>query len=463
MFTIKIMRRLIAGLALGVPVLAFSAEMATAGATQSGGDVALVKRGSYLATAADCAACHTVSSGQPFAGGLDLQTPIGRIVSTNITPSTTSGIGSYTLDQFSRAIRHGVRADGANLYPAMPYTAYAKLSDDDVAALYAYFMHGVAPVDQAPKEKTSLPFPFDIRLSMAAWNLLFLDSTAFKPVPGRSAEWNRGAYLAEALGHCQTCHTPRNFLMAEQNSAALSGGSVGTWFAPNITSDKATGIGLWSETDIFDYLKTGHAHVGSQAGGPMLEAIDKSFSHLDDADLHAMATWLVTVPPVKSGGIDKTSLAPTPIANDLDLMSGKASAGASLYADNCAACHKASGKGGRGLPALVGNAAFTRPVADNAIMAILDGVTPASGQDMPGFADKLSDQQVADLTNFLFRQFGAQTVQTTAGHVAELRAGGAKSPLLTLSRVGMAVGLIVILGLLLLAIRRRNRRIATST
>ncbi|MCP1118149.1 cytochrome c [Robbsia andropogonis] len=416
----------------------------------------LVIRGKYLAVAADCAACHTVANGQPFAGGLDIETPIGRIVSTNITPSRTAGIGGYTLEQFNRAIRRGVRADGMNLYPAMPYTAYAKLTDDDVKALYAYFMKDVAAVDRAPAHSTDLPFPFNIRISMAIWNRLFLDDTPFEMVAGKSAEWNRGAYLAEALGHCQTCHTPRNFLMAEKTGSGLSGASLGTWYAPNITSDKATGIGMWSDDDIFSYLKTGHAAVGSQAGGPMREAIDKSFSKLDDGDLRALATWVKSVPAIRSGKVDKGNIAQHPIPNDLTLMSGSAEKGAVLYADNCASCHQASGQGARGLPALVGNAAFSRPVADNVIMAILDGMTPASGQDMPGFAEKLSDGDIADLTNYLFRQFGVAEIQTNAAHVTQLRAGGPRSPLLLMARVGLVAVLLIVLLLVFIAMKRRR-------
>ncbi|WP_347556887.1 cytochrome c [Robbsia sp. KACC 23696] len=435
-----------------------AASDAASSAAAIDGD-ALISRGKYLAVAADCAACHTAGGGRPFAGGLDIETPIGHIVSTNITPSRSAGIGAYTLAQFSAAIRRGIRADGANLYPAMPYTAYAKLTDDDVAALYAYFSKGVEAVDAAPARQTALPFPFDIRRSMAAWNLLFLDSTSYRPVAGKSVEWNRGAYLAQALGHCQTCHTPRNFLMAERDSQALSGASLGAWFAPNITSDKATGIGSWTEDDVFTYLKTGHSSRISQAGGPMLEAIDKSFSKLDDSDLHAIAAWVTTVPPIKSGSIDKTTLTPAPIANDLREIDGSADKGALIYSDSCASCHQASGKGVRHLPPLVGNAAFSRPVPDNAIMAILHGLTPEHGQDMPGFADKLNDAQIADLTNFLFRQFGASDVQTTAAHVAALRAGGPTSPLLLLSRIGMAVGALIVLALgIAIGVRRKRVR-----
>ncbi|AQV98272.1 hypothetical protein BJN34_30850 [Cupriavidus necator] len=242
-----------------------------AGAT----DAELVKRGEYLARAGDCVACHTGPGGKPFAGGLSLPTPIGAIVSTNITPSRTHGIGGYSLAQFTDALRKGVRADGQRLYPAMPYTSYAMVSDEDAAALYAYLLQEVPAVDTAPPA-TELPFPFNIRLSMAAWNVLFLDDKRFQPDTTKSAEWNRGAYLSRGLGHCSACHSPRNVMMAEDKAKDLAGGAVGAWDAPNITSDPVSGVGAWSEQDIAGYLRSGDAKGKAQAAGPMAEAIDNS-------------------------------------------------------------------------------------------------------------------------------------------------------------------------------------------
>jgi mono/diheme cytochrome c family protein len=201
-----------------------------------------VKRGEYLALASDCVACHTAPGGKPFAGGLAMATPIGAVVSTNITPSKAHGIGNYSQQQFADALRRGIRADGAHLYPAMPYAAYTLMDDADIAALYAYFMHAVAAVDTSPAQ-TSLPFPFNIRASMAVWNLLYLDARPFTPDSGKSAQWNRGAYLVRGPAHCGDCHTPRNLLMAEKSSAELAGAQLGPWFGPNITSDANSGIG----------------------------------------------------------------------------------------------------------------------------------------------------------------------------------------------------------------------------
>jgi mono/diheme cytochrome c family protein len=416
-------------------------------------------RGAYLAVAADCAACHTAAGGKPYAGGLPITTPLGNIFASNITPSQADGIGGWSEQDFARALRQGVRKDGANLYPAMPYTAYAGLTDADVAALYAYFTQNVQPVD-APAPATKLPFPFSIRASMMGWNLLFLHGKPFQPDPAHDAQWNRGAYLSEALAHCSTCHTPRNALMAEQPSQAMAGASLGTWYAPNITSDPQHGIGGWNADQLAAYLVTGHSGNGSQAGGPMREAIDRSFSHLSAADIAAIVTYIRSLPPHTGLAAPGNTAKAAPLDDDVALLGGTAPEGAMLYADHCAACHQADGAGGNGLPALLGNAALRLPVADNAVMAILAGLTPATGQAMPGFAKAMDDAQVAALTNYLFTSLGDAGVQISPERVAALRAGGAASPLLALARDGtIAAGVVIfllLLGLLDWFFRRRR-------
>lgn len=420
-------------------------------------DAALIAKGQYLSTAGDCGACHSVSGGKPFAGGLAIQTPIGAIYATNITPSKTAGIGDYTLEDFDRAVRQGIRKDGAHLYPGMPYTSFSKITDEDVAALYAYFMHGVDPVDEAASE-TALPFPFNIRLSMAGWNLIFADGEPFKPDPAQSAAWNRGAYLVQGLTHCSTCHTPRNFLMAEETSKALAGASLGTWFAPNVTPDQHAGIGSWSTEQLAAYLSTGRSGNGSQAGGPMLEAIDKSFSKLTEDDISAIVTYVKRMPALALNAPPGKLPAAAPHVSDVALMSGSASAGAELYDAHCSTCHQASGEGFNGLPALFGNAALRRPVADNAVMAILTGLDPTKGQVMPSFGDRMDDAQVATLVNYLFATFGDAGVQTTPQRVGELRQGGAVSPLILLARIGIAAGAVFLLLLAWVAWLVRRRR-----
>jgi mono/diheme cytochrome c family protein len=228
------------------------------------GEQALIDQGRYLATAGDCMACHTVKDGPAYAGGYSVQSPLGAIYATNITPSKTAGIGNYTEAQFARAVRDGVRADGAHLYPAMPYTAYAKLTDQDVHALYLYFMKGVAPVDHQVA-KTELPFPFNIRMSMAAWNLMFLNTERFQPDTTKSEQINRGAYLVNGLAHCSTCHTPRNALMAEQGSRFLGGAALGAWYAPNISPDP--GAHPVRVHDVLPHPVPGHHHRPGQLPG----------------------------------------------------------------------------------------------------------------------------------------------------------------------------------------------------
>lgn len=256
--------------------------------------------GKGVAVAADCVACHTAPGGKPYAGGYGLSSPMGVIYSTNITPSKTAGIGGYSQEDFARAVRDGVAGDGSHLYPAMPYTSYAKMTDGDIAALYDYFMHEVQPVD-ATTPKTTLAFPFNVRASMIGWNALFHSAERFKADASKSAEVNRGDYLVNALAHCDTCHTPRNLLMGADNGRALSGGSLGGWYAPNITSDKVSGIGAWSTDELVAYLRTGHAEGKAQAAGPMAEAVENSLQHLDDTDLKAIAAYLLQTRPVSSG------------------------------------------------------------------------------------------------------------------------------------------------------------------
>lgn len=450
------------------PVLALLATLACSHAIAASDDAPSTQRGAYLATAGDCAACHTAPGGQLFAGGLGVPTPLGNIVATNITPSKTAGIGNYTEAQFRDALRKGIRADGKHLYPAMPYTAYAQLDDADVQALYDYFMHAVKPVDVATTP-TRLPFPFNIRLSMAAWNLLFLDSKPFAADPARSAEWNRGAYLARGLAHCSTCHTPRNLLMAEQSSRELAGGDAGTWFAPNITADPSSGVGNWSTAQLVDYLKLGHASGKAQAAGPMAEAVDNSLRHLDDTDLQAIATYLKTVPaqhdPADTRPVDRwggpsaePDVARTALPDDADKMSG-----AQIYDAYCSSCHQSRGQGSFDgeLPPLFHNTATGHTRTANLVMVILDGITwhtDASGVHMPGFANELSDPQISTLANWLLQHYGNPAATVSTAQVQTLRAGGAATHLVLLARLVLALVALLILVILIALWRRRHRR-----
>jgi mono/diheme cytochrome c family protein len=372
--------------------------------------------------------------GKPFAGGLPLATPVGAIISTNITPSKKDGIGNYTFEQFTDAVRRGVAPDGVYLYPAMPYTAYEQLTNDDMKALYAYFMHGVEPVDGATP-RTNLPFPFDNRILMRGWDAMFLSGKQFEPESDKSAEWNRGVYLVKGLAHCGTCHTARNMMMAEENSRALGGASIGTWLAPNITPDVNSGIGGWSEQDIVDYLHTGHAADKAQAAGPMSEAIDKSLRYLTESDTRAIAIYLKSTPAVHDNGDTRPPFQWGAPGNDLAAVRGIAwptnpdqLSGPQLYDAHCASCHQSNGegRGNGGLPSLFHNTALGRTNTDNLVMVILDGIKhQADVPDMlmPGFRGELSDRQIAILGSYLTKQYGNPDAKVEAGQVADLRAG----------------------------------------
>ena len=437
---------------------------------------AVIKRGEYLATAADCAACHTAPRGERFAGGLPIATPLGTIYTTNITPSMDFGIGRYTEEEFARALRRGVRRDGANLYPAMPYTSYAKFTDEDARALYLYFTQAVKPVEQLIPP-TQLPFPMNIRASMLAWNLLFLDTAAFVPDPHQSAEWNRGAYLVQGATHCSTCHTPRGFLMQEKTSRALSGAQVGPWYAPNITPDPISGIGRWTKEELAAYLRTGHLPGKAQAAGSMGEAVQDSFQHLAAADLDAIATYIKSVPASHGPANDASRFTAGTMFSELAALRGRDGirsdndadpTGAALFQGNCTSCHSAGGQGSKDgyYPSLFANSATGAKNATNLIAAILYGVdrTTSRGQAfMPGFgghptdANPLSDRNIVALGNYVLAHYGSADTTITEPQVAEERRGGPSSPLLALARAGMAAAAIVVcLGIAFLIIRRRK-------
>jgi fructose 5-dehydrogenase cytochrome subunit len=454
-------RTILPGLLYGVFVAAAGCWTGVAHADEAAGSAELIKRGEYLAKAADCGACHTAPHGKPFAGGLAITSPVGTIYSTNITPSVDHGIGRYTEEAFARAVRRGIRSDGANLYPAMPYTSYSILTDEDVRALYNYFTHGVAPVE-ATGPRTHLPFPMNIRVSMMGWNLLFLNGHPFQPDPGQSEEWNRGKYLVEGAAHCSACHTPRGFLMQERAGRAFAGGPVGAWYAPNITSDLNSGIGSWGQSELVQYLRTGDARGKAQAAGDMGEAVEHSFQYLSEADVNAMATYVRTVPAIHDPADRSSRFSFGKASSDLGLLRGRSGirnddgdpTGAELFQANCASCHSAFGQGSKDgyYPSLFSNSALGTNNPSNLIATILNGVnrTTAIGQDyMPGFAGgpndlaELTDREIVLLANYLFERYGPPGVVITAEQVAEVRRGGPSSSLVTLARVGISAAAIV--------------------
>ncbi|MFK0684518.1 cytochrome c [Ochrobactrum sp. BD67] len=431
---------------------------------------ALVQQGKAVATAADCMACHTVPrGGKPFAGGYGIVSPLGTIYSTNITPSKEFGIGTYSEEDFANAVRKGIRKDGGHLYPAMPYDAYGEITDADIHALYAYFMNGVEPVDEPAKAQTQLPFPFNIRISMMAWNLAFANREPFAPDPAKSDEQNRGAYLAGALGHCASCHAPRNILMGQAANAELTGGMVGSWYAPNITSDPISGIGGWTETELMQYFRTGHVEGKAQAAGGMAEAVQNSLQHLPDSDLKSLAVYLKSTSPVRDPQDKAARHAFTGKGSDEAAIRGlfpenshnSLKTGAELYSGYCASCHQpeAAGSEGQAYPSLFNNTTIGSRNPANLISTILYGVERETGGHeilMPGFGPQsyvnaLSDTQIAEIANYVLNRFGNSDVKVSVEDVETARNGG-PTPLLAKLQPfilpGLAGGLVFLSALL---------------
>lgn len=421
----------------------------------------LIAQGKYLATAADCGACHTSpNQGAPMAGGYAIQSPLGRIFASNITPSKAAGIGDYSEQDFARAVREGINKQGQHLYPAMPYTSYSRITDADIHALYVYFMHGVTPV-ATPAPQTHLPFPFSIRASMAVWNTLFADNKAFTPAPGVDENINRGDYLVNALAHCDTCHTPRNALMGQDNGKALSGGSLGSWYAPNITPERNSGIGDWSAADLTQYLKTGHIDGKAQAAGPMAEAVEHSLQHLSDDDIQAMVAYLRQVPAVATGAARPRDSFGQPSTSETVLrgQTENVDAGWKVFSGSCANCHQADGQGNSHYPSLYHNSATGADRPDNLVATILYGVRrnvngdeiamPAFGPDAH-FSERLSDQQIADVSNYVLKNYGNAQLSVTADRVKVIREGGEKPLLARLTSPAVLISAVIILVLIVI-------------
>lgn len=413
-------RLLTAALCLGASTLLHAADAA---------DPALVKKGEYLARAGDCVACHTAKGGKPFAGGLPMETPIGTLYSTNITPDP-SGIGDYSYEDFERAVRQGIGLDGSTLYPAMPYPSYARVSDEDMQALYAYFMHGVQPVEQANKD-SDIPWPLSMRWPLAFWRGLFAPEVKPFEAGERDPVVARGAYLVEGLGHCGACHTPRALTMqekaldADDGDAYLAGSApLEGWIAKSLRGDHKDGLGSWSEAQIVAFLKTGRNERTAVFGG-MSDVVEHSMQYMSDADLSAIARYLKTLPPVNPD--DKPFQEDRQVADAL-WKGDDAKPGAALYVDNCAACHRTDGKGyARVFPALAGNPVLQGEDATSLIHIVLEGGTLPATQTapstftMPAFAWRMNDQQVADVVNFIRSSWGNQAGAVTAAQVASLR------------------------------------------
>jgi mono/diheme cytochrome c family protein len=383
--------------------------------------------GEYLARAGDCVACHSVPDGKAFAGGLKMGTPLGAIYSTNITPDRETGIGSYSLADFDRAVRRGIAKDGHRLYPAMPYPSYAKLTDADVAALYDFFMKQVPPVHEA-NLKSEISWPLNMRWPLAIWDTLFTTSGSYVNKSGHDAAWNRGAYLVQGLGHCGACHSARGFAWQEKalddsGPNYLSGAELDAWYAPDLRGDPRTGLGSWSKDDIVEFLKHGHNRAAT-AFGSMIDVINNSTPYLSDADLNAIADYLKSLPvasPKPAVAYNEGTTA--------DLRNGRAKApGAAVYTGTCANCHGFDAKGfAPYMPPLAGNPVVLDENPSSLINLVLNGSNPLvvkgapDSYRMPQFRLQYSDQEIADVLTFIRNGWGNKAPPVTAAQVAELR------------------------------------------
>lgn len=390
-------------------------------------DAALIAKGEYLARAGDCTACHSIAGGKEFGGGLAIASPMGVIYSTNISPDPDAGIGKYSEQEFADAVRKGVRRDGKQLYPAMPYPDYRGITDADIHALYVYFMKGVQPVAEKAPE-TSLMFPFSQRWGMLFWNFAFTEDKTFAPRTADSDEINRGKYLVETLGHCGSCHTPRGIGMQEKalnesSSKYLSGGELNGWAVPSLR-----GMPDWSVADITDYLATGRNDFAS-VGGEMTGVVEHSMQQMTDPDLHAIASYLKSLPsdtPVKNRRVNPQQ--ETQKTADTLTKGHNLNAGQMLYMNNCEACHWTDGNGAKGIfPRLNGGDLVLADNPTGLISIILQGAqTPStpkapSVNAMPGFAERLSDEQVAQLASFVRSGWSNDAPAVSPKDVKEVR------------------------------------------
>jgi mono/diheme cytochrome c family protein len=391
---------------------ALPTELLTRAVDNAAPDAAQLARGQYLVAAGDCMSCHLRDGGEPFAGGLGLNTPFGVIYSSNITSDAQTGIGAWTSEQFHQAMHDGKGIHGENLYPAFPYPWFRLTSRADDDAILS-FLKTTPAVHYTPPEN-HLPFPLNIRSAVGAWNMLFLDSHEYQTDPGQSAEWNRGAYLVNGLGHCGGCHTPKNMLGADKSKQFLHGGDLDTWVAPDLTGNARTGLGDWNLDDISEYLHTGH-NARAAAGGPMADVITYSTSLMSDEDRHAIATYL------KSRAASPMVATSTP---DGEAMRR----GAEIYSDACTSCHLESGVGqSRLFPPLGHDAVLQQADPAGLLHLILAGThigTSASRPSplsMPSFAWKLSDQEIADVATYIRNSWSNQAAPISESEVSAAR------------------------------------------
>ena len=373
----------------------------------------IVAHGRELVEAADCASCHTADPSNPFAGGKRIDTPFGAVYSPNLTPDRQTGIGSWRDEDFYRALRYGTAPDGSRYYPAFPYPYFTKFTRDDISAIRAY-LATLAPVSNA-RPPPALRWPLNYRVLMRAWDWLFFKPGILDPDQQKGVEWNRGRYLVEGAGHCGACHTPKNLFGADKKARSFGGGLVQGWFAPRLDGSMRSGLKSWSTDDIAEYLQSGR-NARSHADGLMAEVVVNSTSKMSDVDVHAIAVYLKDLPP---GRAEPAVTTPPP--------QDEMTAGAAIYAHACISCHETDGSGApRIYPPLPGNALLQSADPSSTLRIILDGAqtvtTPRAPNNgsMPGYS-KLSDQDIADVTNYIRNSWGNAAPLVTAAQVAKAR------------------------------------------
>ena len=368
--------------------------------------VAQRARGSYLATAGDCMACHTKRGGAAYAGGRAIPTPFGTLYTPNITPDITTGIGTWTATDFWRAMHNGKSKDGHLLYPAFPYPNYTKVTRTDSDALYTYLK--ALPAEQQRNHEHALNFPYNLRILLTVWRALYFRPGTYRADTSRTVAWNRGAYLVQGLGHCAACHTNRNALGAPEQSADLAGGLIPLqgWYAPSLTSDTEAGLGSWDRQHIVALLGTGISPRAT-VFGPMAVVVGNSLQHLNEGDVGAMATYLQSLPQTISPYVDSA------FAVEQGDVTATLQLGTKLYGDQCASCHRADGRGmPPAYPPLAGNRALTMASPVNPIRMILNGGFPPGTHGnprpygMPPFGPLLSDAEVAAVTSYIRQSWG---------------------------------------------------------
>lgn len=373
-----------------------------------------VARGKALTDAGDCASCHTADPAKPFAGGKRIDTPFGGIYSPNLTPDADTGLGGWSDDEFYRALRFGVARDGSRYYPAFPYPNFTKLTRQDIFAIRAY-LATLTPVRNTPRAP-ELRWPLNYRVLMRGWNWLFFKPGILVPDQQKSAEWNRGRYLVEGAGHCGACHTPKSIFGADRRGQAYGGGLVQGMFAPRLDGAARSGLKSWSVDDIAEYLQSGR-NGRSHAGELMSEVVVNSTSKMSDADVRAIAVYLKDLP----AGAPEPAVSPPPPAQMAN--------GEKLYKGACIACHESDGSGApRIYPPLPDNANLQSADPSSTLRVILDGAqtvttlrAPNKGS-MPAYAAELSDQQIADVTNYIRNSWGNAAPLVTPAQVARARA-----------------------------------------